>query len=228
MNDRTNLDRRRWLARVGGLGAFGLGASLFAALPRRVRAAAGLQNCTLMPSQTEGPFYIDPALLRRDITDGLAGLPLILNLRVVQSPSCTPVKDAIVDIWHADSAGIYSGFTGQLNGIDSSGQNFLRGIQVTDANGNATFCTVYPGWYPGRTAHIHVKVLLANRTAVTSQLYFDDAVSDEVYASIEPYAVRGNSGRTRNANDGIYSALTQMSLTPVPGGIAASFRMVVA
>jgi protocatechuate 3,4-dioxygenase beta subunit len=155
----------------------------------------------LTPAQTAGPFYFDPELLRRDITEGYPGAPLTLRLQVVDAGSCAPIRDAVVDVWHADAAGRYSGYPNQLGGVDTRGRTFLRGLQVTDAGGAAEFATIYPGWYPGRTTHIHFKVHVDDQTYLTSQLYFDDAVTAAVYAG-GVYAARGQKD-TSNARDGI-------------------------
>jgi protocatechuate 3,4-dioxygenase beta subunit len=113
----------------------------------------------------------------------------------VNASNCKAIKNAAVDIWHTDALGVYSGVQG------SSG-TFMRGIQRTDANGLAIFKTVYPGWYTGRTVHIHVKVHLGGNVVHTGQLYFPDSVTDRVYAKT-PYSSR--PGRdTRNADDSIY------------------------
>lgn len=183
--------------------------------------------CPLTPQQTEGPFYFDASLLRQDVTEGRPGFPLILGIQVVRVNTCVPIPGAIVDIWHTDADGVYAGYAGQPNGVDSQGDNFCRGIQVTDANGIAVFHTIYPGWYQGRTVHVHVKVLLANQTVLTSQFYFDDATTDEVLAVVEPYNARGTRS-TRNANDGIYSPQMLLALTPQAGGIAGTFTIAVA
>ena len=110
----------------------------------------------LSPEQTEGPYYIDGEKLRRDITEGRPGVPLLLRLRVVDASTCKPIKGAAVDIWHCDALGVYSGF-----GSGSGNRTFMRGIQKTDATGLARFRSVWPGWYQGRTVHIHVKVHVA-------------------------------------------------------------------
>ena len=94
---------------------------------------------------------------------------------------CAPLKDAIVDLWHADAGGLYSGYPRQLGGQDTAGRTFLRGIQVTDADGVALFDTVYPRWHPDRTVHIHFKVHCGNSTYVTSQFSFPDNFTDNVY-----------------------------------------------
>lgn len=183
--------------------------------------------CTLTPSVTEGPYYFNASLLRRDISDGKPGFPLQLTLNVIQASTCAPIPNAIVDIWHCDLNGIYSGYAGQLNNLDSQGDNDFRGVQVTDANGAATFLSVFPGWYPGRTIHIHFKVYLTATAAITSQLFFTDAIADEILGAADLYTLRGTRP-TRNANDGIYSPQLVVATTPHKGGIAASFTIVVA
>src|SRR5262245_50809633 len=153
----------RWSRRqvLGGAGLFGFSALLGrrgrasapwvpAAKPALTPAPFGMAACTLTPSLTEGPFYINAAALRQDITEGRPGLPLVMNIQVIKASTCQPIPNAVVDIWHCDIGGIYSAFPGQLNGIDSQGDNYYRGVQVTDANGAVAFRTIYPGYYPGR------------------------------------------------------------------------------
>ena len=199
--DEQALTRRGSLLRLGGLfvGALGVGgwkiATSDGAGPAGV--ASGAVRCVLSPEQTEGPYYIANERLRRNITDGRPGTPLVLRAVVVDASTCKPIKGAAVDIWHADASGVYSGF-----GAGTASRTFMRGIQRTDAKGLAVFRTVYPGWYPGRTVHIHVKVHLGGNVVHTGQLYFPDAVTDRVYRQA-PYSSR--SGRdTRNADDAIY------------------------
>jgi len=138
--------------------------------------------CVLDPNLTKGPYWVDERLDRSD-----------------------------VDIWHCDASGIYS----DVQGV-TAGQNFLRGYQVTDANGLATFTTIYPGWYSGRAVHIHVKVRLFDAsnnttTEATTQVFFDDALTDAVYAGVSPYSTR-SSRDTRNAADNIYANQTVLLL----------------
>ena len=201
--------RRRALKGLGAialagpaLGAVACGADTPAATSD-APAPSGSGTCTLYPSQTEGPFYVDLDLLRRDITDGKPGTRLRLALRVVRAGSCEPIRDAVVDVWHADAHGLYSAFAGQgdTRDVDARAESFLRGIQVTDADGRVEFRSIYPGWYRGRTTHIHVKVQLGSRTAVTSQMYFPDDVNAAVYRT-GAYAPRGQKD-TSNAADGI-------------------------
>ena len=159
--------------------------------------ASGQVTCVLTPELTVGPYYIDGEKVRRNITEGRPGAPLTLRLAVVDASTCKPIAGAAVDIWHADAAGVYSGF-----GAGSGSRTFMRGIQKTDASGIATFQTVYPGWYQGRTVHIHVKVHVGGSVVHTGQLFFDDAVTDAVYRRA-PYSKRP-SRTTRNATDSIY------------------------
>ena len=165
-------------------------------------AGVSQRGCAITPRQTEGPYYLDVGQVRRDITEGKLGTPLLVRLHLVEAGSCAPIGDASVDIWHTDAEGQYSGFGGQGDdGADTSAETFLRGTQITNANGLVEFETVYPGWYPGRTAHIHFKAYTDEGSLVSSQMYFPDDISDAAYAA-EPYSVRGVR-RTTNDNDGL-------------------------
>ena len=209
--DDSTFTRRGSLVRLGGLvtGALGVAgweAGSSGAGPAAV--ASGQVSCVLAPEQTEGPYYIPDELVRRNITEGRPGTPLTLRAFVVDPSTCKAIKNAAVDIWHADASGVYSGF-----GAGSSSQTFMRGIQKTNAKGLALFRTVYPGWYPGRTVHIHVKVHLGGNVVHTGQLYFPDAVTDAAYRKA-PYASRPTRS-TRNANDAIYRNGGKKSLLSV-------------
>jgi protocatechuate 3,4-dioxygenase beta subunit len=157
----------------------------------------GAVACVLTPEMTEGPYYISGEKLRRDIREGHPGTRLDLALSVLNAKTCKPIRNAAVDIWHADAAGNYSGF-----GDSTSNRTFMRGIQKTDANGVARFTTVYPGWYMGRTVHIHVKVHVGGAVVHTGQLFFADTLTDKVFTAA-PYASRGERS-VRNAQDSIY------------------------
>ena len=154
------------------------------------------RSCAQTAEQTEGPYYLDTDAIRSDIREDRPGTRLALALRVRAGEECTPVENAIVDIWHCDAGGVYSGFE------SGEAERFLRGAQATNADGIARFTTIYPGAYQGRTVHIHVKVHLDRRTVLTTQLYFDDAVSDRVFAA-QPYAAQGERDQ-RNDGDGIF------------------------
>lgn len=159
-------------------------------------------NCILTPEVTEGPYHLPLNIIRRDITEGKAGAPLQLDLTVVDATSCKVISAAAVDIWHADAEGNYSGVVPGAGGTSST--TFLRGIQNTDASGVAAFKTIYPGWYPGRAVHIHVKVHLGGSIVHTGQLFFDDALTASVFTSTAPYDQRGEPDITDSA-DNIFS-----------------------
>lgn len=163
-------------------------------------------SCVLTPTVTVGPYYFDANLVRRDITEGKTGVPMTLNITVVNTAACAVQQGAIVDIWHADANGIYSGYSGQPGGVNTVGQTFLRGIQVTDNTGVATFTTVFPGWYSGRVAHIHFKIRTSSTTYVISQMFFTEALRLSVYQGYAPYNTRSNvNGDTTLSRDSVYS-----------------------
>lgn len=171
----------------------------------------GADVCVITPEVTEGPFYFDPALERADITEGRPGLPTTVRLQVVDS-ACKPIRGARVDIWHCDAAGLYSGYPRQTGGVSTEGETFMRGTQFADDRGVAEFQTAYPGWYRGRTTHIHFKVFLSEAEVLTGQVFFPDELSDEIYATIVPYNERGEERDTFNDNDRIARQATSASV----------------
>lgn len=210
------LSRREVLSFMGATAAVSLVGCLrgqsASGKPTVTRTAATTPTCVVKPQQTEGPYFVDEKLNRSDIrsdpADGSVklGVPLRLVLRVSQidGSSCTPLSDATVDIWHCDASGVYSDVADRS--FSTVGKKFLRGYQVTDANGTVEFVTIYPGWYPGRTVHIHFKIRTNSASQrgyeFTSQLYFDDALTDRVHAQA-PYAAKGQRTQ-RNDQDGIF------------------------
>ena len=196
--------RRDSLIRLGGFAVTALGLGGLEA----ARADAVTVSCILTPEQTEGPYYIAGEKLRRNITEGRPGAPMVLRTFVVDASSCRPIRNAAVDIWHADASGIYSGF-----GDGASSRTFMRGIQRTNVKGLAQFRTVYPGWYQGRTVHIHVKVHVSGNVLHTGQLYFPDSMTDAVYRRA-PYSTRG-SRDVRNASDSIFRSGGKRSMVSV-------------
>ncbi len=231
MEDEARLSRRESLLKLGGLLA---GAAVVTGIEIADSAgatddaaagsgpagvASGAVTCVLAPEQTEGPYYLDDQKVRRNITEGKPGTPLILRLTVVDASTCRPLRGAAVDVWHCDSGGAYSG-------VQGSAGTFLRGIQRTDAKGLVTFRTVYPGWYPGRTVHVHVKVALGGNVVHTGQLYFPDAVTDTVYRRA-PYNRRPNRD-PRNPGDSIYrngGKRSTLRLRQTASGYVASIAM---
>jgi protocatechuate 3,4-dioxygenase beta subunit len=158
-----------------------------------------IPSCILTPEQVLGPYFIDVGLARSDVREDREGVVLRLALQLVAADGCAPIRDAVVNIWHADAVGVYSGFAGQPGGVDATGETFLRGFQVTDADGRVEFTSVYPGWYPGRTVHIHVRIHLDSTTVLVTQLYFPESITDAVHAQL-PYSAHGARDVT-NATD---------------------------
>lgn len=163
--------------------------------------------CVLFPQAVEGPYYFDPKLVRADIAQGQEGAPLQLSLRVLELGPCTPIANARVDVWHANAGGIYSGYSGQgdTRDVSTKGETYLRGTQMTNPNGVVEFRSVYPGWYPGRTPHIHIKVFLDEKTVLTGQIYFPDAMSAKIYRERAPYNLRPTAD-TQNSSDFIFKS----------------------
>jgi len=159
-------------------------------------------HCTRTAEETAGPFYFEVDRVRSDIREGHDGAPLRLGVRVRDlAQGCDPIPNAVVDVWHCDATGSYS----------EPGETYLRGLQVTNSDGIAEFTTIYPGWYPGRTVHIHAKVHLDKRTVLTTQFYFDDDFTDRVF-SLEPYA--SDTGRDAfNDSDPLYERDLELSLS---------------
>jgi protocatechuate 3,4-dioxygenase beta subunit len=210
MHEDARISRRASLVKLGGLiaGVAAVG-GMRAADSRSATdddasstgpagVASGAVSCVLAPEQTEGPYYLDDHKRRRNITEGRPGTALTLRLTVVDVSTCQPITGAAVDIWHCDAAGIYSGTSVQNTEED----RFLRGIQRTDSRGVAVFQTIYPGWYSGRTVHVHVMVHIGGNVVHTGQLYFPDSLTDAVYRR-RPYSRRPNR-TTRNVADSIY------------------------
>ena len=199
-----------------------LGVGLWPKMLRAEAAAAGLISpnvCSLMPEVTEGPYYIDPNLVRADIREGKAGANMVMRLQIVDT-DCSAIAGARVDIWHCDAQGNYSGFKSQGSDAasDTERQTFLRGTQMTDSSGLVAFQTIYPGWYRGRTTHIHFKVILGRDEALTGQIFFPDALSQYVFENASAYD-RAAAQDTTNAEDwiaieageGAYASVTDRS-----------------
>jgi protocatechuate 3,4-dioxygenase beta subunit len=240
------LTRRKMLAFLGGASAaafFGWGRTArtsrdsngAASVPSAANAATP-PSCVVRPGQTEGPYFIDQKLNRSDIrvepSDNTIkpGVPLRLAFRVsqVSGSSCTPINGAVVDIWQCDALGAYSDVRDINAGFNTRGKQFLRGYQVTNANGIAEFVTIYPGWYGGRTVHIHFKIRAdlgaARRHEFTSQVYFDESITDEVHKQF-PYNSRGRR-TTTNDSDFIFrrgGKQLLLKLTTDKQGFAARF-----
>lgn len=202
------------------------------------RSAAG--SCTLTATETQGPYPLlailsNSAMVRSDIREGKTGVPLTVNLSIQDlSAGCTPVSGAAVYIWHCDKDGLYSGYN-VSNNTGQTGLTYLRGIQVTDANGAVSFTTIYPGWYAGRITHIHVQIYLNNNLAVTAtattQIAFPQSVTQAVYATAL-YTKGQNTSVTSFAADNVFSDGTSTEMAVVTGdavnGYVAGLTVVVA
>ncbi len=202
------LRRREALTLLGGAGLSGLlagcgpGEDTGGAGGGATSAQRAAETCLLTPETTEGPYWIDTNLTRRDIREDRPGLPLVIVFTVQNARTCKPIKRADVEIWHCDARGEYSGFEGGLSGGPTE-TRYLRGHQRANARGQAKFLTVFPGWYPGRTPHIHLKVHTGGDVVHTGQVFFDDDAAAAVYRR-RPYRAHGQADVT-NTEDGIYA-----------------------
>jgi protocatechuate 3,4-dioxygenase beta subunit len=223
--------RAQALSRREALGIFGAtGVVLLGGCGDKMGTEGGTftSGCTLTPEQGEGPFYVDEGLLRSDITDGQTGVPLRLGITVVKASTCQPIANAAVDVWSANRNGVYSDESQE----GTTGQKFLRGVQLTDSSGNVQFTTVYPGWYPGRTCHVHVKVRIGGTTSVDTyasggsrsvhggQMFFPSAFN----AALRSVYTENTNTFINNDDDGVYTLQGgAASLLTLSGSLAAGF-----
>ena len=190
--------------------------------------------CSATPTETSGPYpydlSADSAIYRTDITEGKTGIPLSLTLTLVNSnDDCTVISGARVDIWHCDKDGYYSEYDepGYLGTEDNTGKTFLRGIQLSDTNGQVSFTTIYPGWYTGRVTHIHVEVFVGSVLQLTTQLAFPDSLTTTVY-NTSLYSAHGQNTVT-NSSDQVFSDSYNSELLTITGdttnGYTATFKV---
>jgi hypothetical protein len=211
---------------IGAAGATGMALLIGGVLPRGGAVGpdeAMAATCVMTPAKTEGPYFVDEKLNRSDVREGQAGVKLTLTMFVFDSGNdCAPVQGAQIDIWHANANGLYS----DESANNTVGQTWLRGFQTTDADGKATFTTVYPGWYSGRAVHIHFKVR-SSGLEFTSQLFFTDEMNRAVFQQ-SPYSSRGNPDTT-DGSDNIYgtdgSSLLLQPQSDGSGGYTADFSV---
>lgn len=219
------------LLSAGGTASMLAFAGIFPTARNTSQQGRGNPACVVRPEMTEGPYFVDTQLNRADIRDGKVGQALALALTVIDGTGgqCRPLSGAMVDVWQCDAKGVYSGVSDPIQGFETRNEKFLRGYQTTDLNGIARFTTIYPGWYPGRTVHIHFKVRAQAPTGAyefTSQWYFDEGLNERILAGGD-YARPGRRD-TLNANDSIFrNGGDQLLLAPAPSadGLSASYAL---
>ena len=186
------------------------------------------------PTEEAGPYPYDlsknSAVFRTDITEGKTGIPLTVTFTLVNAnDSCSVLEGARIDIWHCDKDGYYSEYDepGYLGTEDNTGKTFLRGIQLSDGNGQVTFKTIYPGWYSGRVTHIHLEVFVDSVLKLTGQVAFPDSLNTEVY-NTALYSPHGQNSLT-NSSDHVFSDGYSTELLTLTGditsGYTASFKV---
>jgi protocatechuate 3,4-dioxygenase beta subunit len=205
-------------------------------------------TCTMAKEETQGPYWFDVDQIRSDLREDRPGTALVLAVRAHDLSACssgaapTPIPNSVVEIWHCDAGGAYSGFesggsrpggggetsdgsysSGDTEAKTSDDGTYLRGAQVADNNGVVQFTTIYPGWYRGRTVHIHLKLHVNRQTVVTTQLYFAETVNEAVFATA-PYDER--TGRdTRNSDDSIYDESGLVTVRKTSTGYLAAINL---
>ena len=194
----------------------------------------GSAACSASLEGEEGPYFVDDSAsgyLRSNLVSNLdgtetqTGIPLALTVYVFDSENgCAPMQGVQVDIWSCNAAGVYSAESSE----STLGQSWLRGYQITDATGKVTFTTIFPGWYSGRTTHIHLRFRSTYDETDTSgsntmQVFFDQTLIDTIDTTIAPYASEGTNPTT-NAIDRVYSTEEDgTTLLAVAGSISAGF-----
>ena len=238
--ENTILTRRQALRAFGAGAGLAAGAVLLGA-PQRLGAAmpeAVAAACTLTPEQEEGPFYVGLDRIRSNIVGSRTGVPLDLRVQIIDATTCKPLSNAAVDIWQADAIGKYSDEAQE----GTSGQTWLRGVQLTDSSGIARFRTIWPGFYAGRAPHIHAKVHVGGRTSSGKysgghvshggQIFLPETTSTKVYKR-SPYTSDPNTRTYRN-NDRVYtqqhgsSSLLTVTGGSVTGGLQGRIVLAVA
>jgi protocatechuate 3,4-dioxygenase beta subunit len=222
LNPQRFIERRTMLTMLGGAGlsallaACGVGSQSSSSSNIAMLKTDSSSACILTPKLSEGPFYFPVSMVRGNIIENQPGTPLITRFKVVDATTCQPIKGAVVDVWQANATGIYSGYSyaqsiakitpgpdGPLHQTPTNKYTFLRGLQLTDSQGNAAFQSIYPGWYDHRAVHTHAKIHVGNNVVYTGQLFFPDDVTDKVYkASL--YASRGPRTILKNSTDVLY------------------------
>ena len=200
------MDKREFLKSAGLAGIASLLPSVNA-IGSDTKSAAKAAACTLIPSETAGPFPLDITantnFFRRDVRENKTGVQLNLKMKIVGVDNCFPMQNVRVNIWHCDKDGAYSGYSVPSN-PGQAGTTYLRGYQMTDANGEVEFITIFPGWYPGRVCHIHFQVYVSTNYAAISQLTFDPNPKQALYSANSGVYTKGPDPMTI-ASDGVFA-----------------------
>ncbi|WP_329216884.1 intradiol ring-cleavage dioxygenase [Streptomyces sp. NBC_01485] len=200
-------------------------------------ASATSGICTLNAEVTEGPYSLDGALVREDIREDKEGFEVQYTFTVVdQANDCAPLADALVEIWHCDALGEYSGFVGGNGHEEEDNGTFLRGGQMTDANGECSITSIWPGHYVSRAVHVHMRVhtevtltddsYTGGEVIHTGQLFFDADINEEIQAT-SPYSAN-TTKETALADDSIYddggSSSGLLTLTALGIGVSDGYK----
>lgn len=165
-------------------------------------------QCAMIKDSFEGPFFFCTNPNSSEVAKGKEGVPLIVALRAVDAATCKPLNDAVIDIWHCDAMGLYSGYDLGVDEPIKSGrhaepqntQRACRGALRTDKDGIAEFRTIYPGYYIERATHIHLKAHIGNRAFLTNQAYMPEEVNDATYR-LAPYNATRKAKRLLNSDE---------------------------
>jgi protocatechuate 3,4-dioxygenase beta subunit len=199
-----NMNKREFLKTAGILGASSLIPFSKALGGSKTDGQQKPQACTLIPTETRGPFPLDleetAFYFRKDVREDRAGVQLNLKMKIIGASNCSPMQNVRVNIWQCDKEGDYSGYAE----MSTAGQTWLRGYQMTDANGEVELITIFPGWYPGRVCHIHFEVRVSSSYKATSQLAFDETAKDALYLDHASIYTKGPDPLNVN-QDGVFA-----------------------
>ena len=196
-------------------------------------SSSGNGTCTEAPAETQGPFptKVPSSYVRSNIVDDRTGVPITIKISITnKNNSCAAIAGAIVDIWHCDKDGYYSEYGGSgMQSVNYTAVHFLRGRQTTDANGLVTFTSIFPGWYSGRSTHIHVHVYNASGTSLkVTQIAFPEGSSSAVVlvnTTATGYS-KGMSGYTYNTNDNIFNDdTTGVEIATLSGSVSEGYTL---
>ena len=228
------MNKREFLKKSSLLGV----ASLFPfgkifSTPEKVSAQSN--TCTLIPSETSGPFPLDLTTnsyyFRQDVRENKTGVQLNLKLKIIGLDDCLPMQNVRVNIWHCDKDGLYSGYS-QPNNAGQAGLTYLRGYQMTDSNGEVELITIFPGWYNGRICHIHFQVYVSSVYAAVSQLTYDIAEKNALYAANASLYTKGADPTSYNNDnvfaDGVTYQIAKLTPNTTTGGFDSYLEVTIA